>query len=112
MWSTTASQEEYGGQKGDDDDDSASSWIVDTDEINSEDSEALYEKRPNRWRGAKSTWREYTKEERATADALRRVRDRNLGVHLYNAFAVKRDARKAIGVEVNFILFLVGVICT
>jgi hypothetical protein len=83
------------GKDRDEDSDTASSWIVSTDEINSQDSDSLYERRPNRWRGPKSTWRTYTKEERATADSLTRVRDRDLGVHLYNAFAIKRDAETA-----------------
>lgn len=53
-------------------------------------SHGQYMDRPNRWDGAASTWRTFTEEDRQTHAALTAVRDRNLSVHLYNAFALKR----------------------
>ncbi|KAK2030168.1 RNA polymerase I-specific transcription initiation factor [Colletotrichum zoysiae] len=65
------------------------SWDLDTDEIRSVDSEELYETRPNRWKGSKSTWYTYTQEERLLYRSMEKQRDRDLSVHLYNAFALK-----------------------
>ncbi|TQN74028.1 hypothetical protein CSHISOI_01399 [Colletotrichum shisoi] len=65
------------------------SWDLDTDEIRSVDSEELYETRPNRWRGQKSTWQTYTQEERLLHRSMEQLRNRDLSVHLYNAFALK-----------------------
>ncbi|KAK2590021.1 hypothetical protein QQS21_012299 [Conoideocrella luteorostrata] len=66
---------------------------LDTDEIASVTSEDLYENRPNRWRGAKSTWRTYTKEERTLWRSMRQLVDQDLAVHLYDAFALKRQGK-------------------
>jgi hypothetical protein len=66
-------------------------WDKDTDEIQSLDSEVLHETRPNRWTGPGSTWRDLTAEERQTYAALKGVENRDLGVHLYNAFALKQQ---------------------
>ncbi|OLN84319.1 hypothetical protein CCHL11_05891 [Colletotrichum chlorophyti] len=66
------------------------SWEdLDTDEIRSVDSDELYNTRPNRWRGNKSTWRAYTQEERLLYHSMEELRNRDLSVHLYNAFALK-----------------------
>ncbi|KAK1594545.1 RNA polymerase I-specific transcription initiation factor [Colletotrichum navitas] len=65
------------------------SWDLDTDEIRSVDSEELYETRPNRWKGNRSTWYTYTQEERLLYRSMERERDQDLSVHLYNAFALK-----------------------
>ncbi|KAI2471306.1 RNA polymerase I-specific transcription initiation factor-domain-containing protein [Annulohypoxylon bovei var. microspora] len=53
------------------------------------------DERPNRWRGPKSTWRALNSEEIATATALKEIEDRDLSVHLYNAFALKQRYRRA-----------------
>ncbi|GKT43073.1 uncharacterized protein ColSpa_03254 [Colletotrichum spaethianum] len=65
------------------------SWDLDTDEIRSVDSEELYETRPNRWRGKRSTWYTYTQEERLLYRSMGQLQNRDLSVHLYNAFALK-----------------------
>lgn len=64
-------------------------WDLDTDEIRSTASDELHATRPNRWRGAASTWRQWTQEERLLYQSLEQLRDRDLSVHLYNAFALK-----------------------
>ena len=68
-------------------------WDLDTDEIASVASEDLYENRPNRWTGPKSTWREFTKEERLLWRSMQQLVDRDLAVQLYDAFALKRQGR-------------------
>lgn len=67
-----------------------SDWDKSTSEIQSEDSEELFESRPNRWRGPPQSWRTITEEDRLTFNALERLRNRDLSVHLYNAFALKQ----------------------
>ncbi|KAK8074727.1 RNA polymerase I specific transcription initiation factor [Apiospora hydei] len=47
--------------------------------------------RPNRWHGPSSTWLDMTSQEIATSVALEDIRNRDLAVHLYNAFALKRE---------------------
>ncbi|KAH6692655.1 hypothetical protein F5X68DRAFT_259269 [Plectosphaerella plurivora] len=66
-------------------------WNYDTDEIRSIDSDELYETRPNRWRGAPSTWRTLTEEDRLLHNALTQSRNQNLSIHLYNAAALRRQ---------------------
>jgi hypothetical protein len=66
---------------------------LDNDEIASIASEDLHEHRPNRWRGPKSTWLGLTEEERTVWQTMRRIDDRDLGVHLYNAFALKKRGK-------------------
>lgn len=66
-----------------------SEWDKSTSEIQSEDSEDLFESRPNRWRGLPQSWRTLTEEDRLTYNALERLRNRDLSTHLYNAFALK-----------------------
>ncbi|KID75366.1 uncharacterized protein G6M90_00g059820 [Metarhizium brunneum] len=68
-------------------------WDLDTDEIASVTSEDLYENRPNRWTGPKSTWREFTREERLLWRSMQQLVDKDLAVHLYDAFALKRQGR-------------------
>ncbi|KAI7263136.1 hypothetical protein KC345_g9215 [Hortaea werneckii] len=47
------------------------------------------EDRPNRFEGPAGTWRHYTEQERKTAASLDQQRANDLGVHLYNAHALK-----------------------
>ncbi|RMZ09115.1 hypothetical protein D0860_04409 [Hortaea werneckii] len=47
------------------------------------------EDRPNRFEGPAGTWRHYTEQERETAASLDQQRANDLGVHLYNAHALK-----------------------
>jgi len=56
------------------------------------DSEEI--ERPNRWTGPPSTWQSLTAQERGLAASLIELRNRDLSLHLYNAFALKRRARK------------------
>ncbi|KAG6010475.1 hypothetical protein E4U21_006477 [Claviceps maximensis] len=83
----------------------ASHWEdLDSDDIGSVVSEDLYENRPNRWRGTKSTWRDLTAEERMLWRSMLQVVDRDLAVHLYDAFALKRrdlDPKTAEGLTVK-----------
>ncbi|WKT39718.1 Rrn9 domain [Fusarium oxysporum f. sp. vasinfectum] len=72
---------------------SATTWELDSDEIASIASEDLYEHRPNRWMGAKSTWRTLTEEDRLLWQSMKQIKDQDLAVHLYNAFALKRRGR-------------------
>ncbi|KAF4125069.1 RNA polymerase I specific transcription initiation factor [Geosmithia morbida] len=66
---------------------------LDNDEIASVASEDLHKNRPNRWRGAKSTWRALTEEERRLWWSMRRLGDQDLSIHLYNAFALKKQGK-------------------
>lgn len=78
-------------------------WDKYTDEIRSIDSEELHETRPNRWTGPASTWRKLTAEDRQTYAAIEAIRNRDLSLHLYNAFALKRGGhRGGPDVEVSF----------
>jgi hypothetical protein len=63
----------------------------DTDDIQDADSDWLHEHRPNRWRGAASTWKGFNEYDRYGAESLDLLRNQDLSVHLYNAFNVKRD---------------------
>lgn len=60
----------------------------DSDDFSDEDVRA------NRWHGPKSTWQRFNHEEIDTLTALKEIRDRDLSVHLYNAFALKQGHRK------------------
>ncbi len=46
--------------------------------------------RPNRWHGPSSTWQQMNSEEIDTLIALNKIRNRDLSIHLYNAFALKQ----------------------
>ncbi|KLU92969.1 hypothetical protein MAPG_11912, partial [Magnaporthiopsis poae ATCC 64411] len=74
-----------------------SDWDLDTDDVRSVSSSDLYEARPNRWRGPRSTWRQLTEADRLDYDALVSLRNQDLAVHLYNAFVLKRRRRLAKG---------------
>ncbi|KAI1459950.1 hypothetical protein F4805DRAFT_472532 [Annulohypoxylon moriforme] len=72
------------------------------DELNShvpaDDSDNLFDseedERPNRWHGSRATWRDFNSEEIATTTALKEIQDRDLSVHLYNAFALKQRYKR------------------
>lgn len=73
-------------------------WDKSTSEIQSEDSDDLHENRPNRWKGPSQTWSGITEEERLTYNALVRLRNQDLSLHLYNAWALKhRPPTPAVG---------------
>ncbi|KAB8290563.1 hypothetical protein EYC80_010988 [Monilinia laxa] len=50
--------------------------------------------RENRWKGPASTWQRITEEERGLAASLDELRNRDLSVHLYNSFALKKRAKE------------------
>ncbi|KAI0868971.1 RNA polymerase I-specific transcription initiation factor-domain-containing protein [Hypoxylon argillaceum] len=56
----------------------------------SDDSHDEADERPNRWTGPPSTWQQLNSAEIDTLTALNEIRNRDLSVHLYNAFALKR----------------------
>ncbi|CAK7564997.1 MAG: hypothetical protein SEPTF4163_002903 [Sporothrix epigloea] len=64
----------------------------DTASIANRDSQDLYTRRPNRWRGKPRAWRYITEHDRAVATALQRARDCDLSAHLYNVFFLKTQA--------------------
>lgn len=68
-------------------------WDKSTSEIQSEDSDELFNTRPNRWRGPQQSWRTLTEEDRLTYNAFERLRNEDLSVHLYNAFALRQAPR-------------------
>lgn len=70
-----------------------SEWDKSTSEIQSEDSDELFETRPNRWRGPPQSWRTLTEEDRLTYNAFERLRNQDLSIHLYNAFALRHAPR-------------------
>ncbi|TVY52413.1 hypothetical protein LCER1_G006887 [Lachnellula cervina] len=63
-----------------------------SDHSNSSDPEESELSRLNRWTGAPSTWQGIAAQERELAASLDALRDRDLGVHLYNAHALKKRA--------------------
>ncbi|KAI0384261.1 RNA polymerase I-specific transcription initiation factor-domain-containing protein [Hypomontagnella monticulosa] len=62
-----------------------------------DDSEDSFDEdeRPNKWRGPKSTWQQLNSEEIDTSTALKEIRDRDLSIHLYNAFSLKQRHKKS-----------------
>ncbi len=70
-------------------------WDLDTDEIQSLDSDGLHSSRPNRWQGTQSAWLGITEQDRLESTALDLVRNRDLSIHLYNAFALKHRRQRA-----------------
>ena len=76
--------------------DKSPEWDKTTASIASLSSDDLHESRPNRWRGPKSTWRGLTQNDRSVHTALEKLRNGDLAVHLYNAFALK-GKRRVIG---------------
>ncbi|KUI62022.1 hypothetical protein VP1G_09159 [Cytospora mali] len=77
-------------------DDDWDDWDKSTSEVQSEDSDELFENRPNRWRGPPQSWRTITEEDRLTYNALQRLRNQDLSVHLYNAFALRQTPQLAL----------------
>jgi hypothetical protein len=53
------------------------------------DQDSSEEERENRFTGPASTWRDYTADERGLIASLDQERAGDLGVHLYNAHALK-----------------------
>lgn len=70
-------------------------WDKSTSEIQSEDSDYLHENRPNRWRGPPQTWRGITEEEALAYNAFARLRNQDLSLHLYNAWALRQRQTQA-----------------
>ncbi|KAI3340003.1 RNA polymerase I-specific transcription initiation factor-domain-containing protein [Ustulina deusta] len=58
-------------------------YLPDSDDSNDED------ERPNRWTGPPSTWQQLNSAEIDTLTALNEIRNQDLSIHLYNAFALK-----------------------
>lgn len=77
------------------DDEDSDDWDKSTSEIQSEDSDELFDNRPNRWRGPPQSWRTITEEDRLTYNALSRLRNQDLSVHLYNASTLSRTPQEA-----------------
>lgn len=67
----------------------ADEWDKSTSEIASEDSEALFDSRPNRWFGPTEQWNKITEEERLTYNAVESLRNQDLSAHLFNAYALR-----------------------
>ena len=80
---------------GSQDDEDWDEWDKSTSEIQSEDSDELFENRPNRWRGPPQSWRAITEEDRLAYNALERLRNQDLSVHLFNAFSLKQTPQEA-----------------
>lgn len=70
-------------------------WDLDGDEIASIASEDLASSRPNRWTGPRSSWRELAEEELVLWRSMQQLRSQDLAAHLYDAFALKRQAKDA-----------------
>ncbi|KIW37073.1 uncharacterized protein PV06_10702 [Exophiala oligosperma] len=56
------------------------------------DNAETYFTRPNRYFGSASTWKSWTEEERSIAQSIDALHGRDLGIHLFNSFALKRHA--------------------
>lgn len=67
-------------------------WDFTNEELASIASDELHAHRPNRWTGAKSSWRELTRQDREIWETVKHGRSEDLSIHLYNAHALKRDA--------------------
>lgn len=59
--------------------------------------EPTYFTRPNRYYGPASTWRSWTANDRAVAEAIDDSDAKDLSIHLYNAFALKQRAGHVAG---------------
>ncbi|KAK8122465.1 hypothetical protein PG984_011135 [Apiospora sp. TS-2023a] len=64
---------------------------VSSDEYEPSSTDEDGQNRPNRWDGPASTWQDMASQDIATSVALEEIRNRDLAVHLYNAFALKRQ---------------------
>lgn len=60
--------------------------------IASDEDEEIENERPNRWRGAPTTWTTFTAPERGLSNSLDQIRNADLSLHLYNAFALRQRA--------------------
>ncbi|KAK3329097.1 hypothetical protein B0H66DRAFT_13850 [Apodospora peruviana] len=84
-----------------DEDDEEEEWDKSTAEIMSISSDELHETRPNRWTGPPATWRNWTQEDRNAWISIEGARSQDLGVHLYNAFALKKAAAAIDGGDIQ-----------
>ncbi|KAK5657015.1 hypothetical protein OQA88_3540 [Cercophora sp. LCS_1] len=75
-------------------------WSPASSEIAEMSSPELRERRPNRWKGPKSTWRGWTERDRNTWTALQNIQKKDLSVHLYNAFALKKRKRDGLNLDI------------
>ncbi|KAI0474011.1 RNA polymerase I-specific transcription initiation factor-domain-containing protein [Xylariaceae sp. FL0804] len=83
--------------------DGSDEYLPDSDESEYED------ERPNRWFGPSSTWQQLNSAEIDTLRALDDIRNQDLSIHLYNAFALRQgrgrpreDARAPVpGLDIN-----------
>jgi len=66
-------------------------YLPDSDDSNDED------ERPNQWKGHPSTWQQLNSAEIDTYTALNEIRNQDLSLHLYNAFALKKRHENADG---------------
>jgi hypothetical protein len=66
-------------------------YLPDSDDSYDED------ERPNQWKGHPSTWRQLNSAEIDTYTALNEIRNQDLSLHLYNAFALKNGHENAEG---------------
>ena len=70
--------------------------VVPTIASSSHAEEETYFTRPNRYFGPDSTWLSWTKEDRLVAQTLDQLRSQNLSIHIFNAYALKRQGQAAI----------------
>lgn len=87
-----------------DEDDALSAWDIAQARMRREegsysppssaDSAELHATRPNRWRGAPSTWRGMTAGDRAVWEAMEGGRKKELGVHLVGTWGVRGGRRR------------------
>jgi hypothetical protein len=63
---------------------------ISSEEYDSKSDAGSEAEQPNRWQGPSSTWRHLNSEEIDTVKALNEIRNRDLSIHLYNAFALKQ----------------------
>ncbi|KAF3483958.1 uncharacterized protein GIQ15_03282 [Arthroderma uncinatum] len=82
-------------------DDERTPYVRDTDALDdtygqssSPDGMGESSSRPNKFQGPPSTWRGWTKRERHDVIALDTIRSRDLSIHLYNAFILKKRAKE------------------
>lgn len=60
---------------------------------NASDSDPLDPFRPNRYNGPPSTWLQWTAPERDIAKSLEQIKAKDLSIHLYNSYGLRRRAR-------------------
>lgn len=74
-------------------------WDKDTASVASHASADLYAKRPNRWRGPPSSWRQLTEPERTLSASLDSIQDADLARHLFCAYTLRRRRRRPVAGE-------------